>query len=222
MTYGQAPLYSQIWITLIWYAMSKYRFLGIYERSLYFDALDSIHEFVILINGERNVVWVNRALRERMSIKTAIPSLEQLFFEHELIRRQMDTLSNKTELEFTLNILSDDEKLLPTTAHLTIFWDRFQDFAGYILSAKQLPERYSELKKRGITEREYQMILLIYVSNNNKKIAAGLNISLRTVETHITNNFFKLNVKNRSELINLCSTTCFPISLRSTCEALTP
>jgi DNA-binding CsgD family transcriptional regulator len=95
---------------------------------------------------------------------------------------------------------------MPVKAHLSVFKDRFMDTAGYILTAKEVLNPYVLLKERGITKREYELIKLILVGNSNKKIASVLAISLRTVETHISNIFIKLGVQSRAELINLCVT----------------
>jgi DNA-binding CsgD family transcriptional regulator len=52
-----------------------------------------------------------------------------------------------------------------------------------------------------------QIIKLILSGNSNREIAGKLGIAVRTVETHITNIYGKLGLKNRNELINYYSGT---------------
>lgn len=54
-----------------------------------------------------------------------------------------------------------------------------------------------------LSPREAEVLNLILRGRRNKEVAAGLFISIKTVEFHIKNIFIKLGVKNRIELINL-------------------
>ena len=75
---------------------------------------------------------------------------------------------------------------------------------GFLITAREMREQLSLLKKSNVTDREYQLIQLVIAGNSNRDIAATLDITLRTVETHITNIFNKLGVNRRIELINYC------------------
>jgi DNA-binding NarL/FixJ family response regulator len=50
-----------------------------------------------------------------------------------------------------------------------------------------------------LTEREYQVLLLVAQGQRNRKIASTLNIGESTVETHLLHIFKKLNVRTRVE-----------------------
>ena len=54
-----------------------------------------------------------------------------------------------------------------------------------------------------ITEREFEIILLIKKGQTNKEIAYNLNISVNTVNNHIANIFSKTGVRSRIDLLNL-------------------
>jgi len=53
------------------------------------------------------------------------------------------------------------------------------------------------------TKREQTVLQLVKQNNTNKQIAEALNISLRTVENHISNIYFKTKTKTRQELMKL-------------------
>lgn len=52
-----------------------------------------------------------------------------------------------------------------------------------------------------LTEREYQVLILVAKSKTNKEIARELHISIKTVEYHITNILGKLGAANRTEAV---------------------
>ena len=54
-----------------------------------------------------------------------------------------------------------------------------------------------------ITEREFEVILLIKKGLTNKEIASDLSISVNTVNNHIANIFSKTGVRSRIDLLNL-------------------
>lgn len=64
------------------------------------------------------------------------------------------------------------------------------------------------LLRNKLTMRELQVVRLINFGLSNKEISAELNISEKTVKTHITNIFRKLKLKDRLELILYCKNNC--------------
>jgi DNA-binding CsgD family transcriptional regulator/PAS domain-containing protein len=202
-TYGQAPLYSLIWISLIWYAMRKYRFLGIYEDFLLFDVLDSMSEMVVITDEKQRVFNLNKALREKLGSPPEITSLKDIFVEHELLHRLLNS-RGKNFSDIILNLAVPEGATGLVKARSSAFHDRFGDSVGFIITAEEITKSSSLLQEKGITEREYQLIELILAGNTNRHIARTLGISLRTVETHVTNIFNKLGVNKRSELVNYC------------------
>ncbi len=205
LTYGQAPLYSIVWVSLIWYAMNKYRFLGVYERFISTDVLDSLYEMVIIIDNSKRVIETNSALRKKLGISRKPASLHEIFVEYDLVERLLDSIEANPLQDIALNLVLPEGRTGLVNSTLSVFRDRFQDAAGFIIIAQEITGMYSLFRERGITEREYQLIRLVLAGNSNKKIAKNLNISLRTVETHITNIYGKLGLKRRGELINFCT-----------------
>ena len=58
----------------------------------------------------------------------------------------------------------------------------------------------SELNQSNLTEREKEILNLLIKGNSYKEIAAGIYISVETLNSHIKNIYRKLNVHSRSEL----------------------
>ena len=66
---------------------------------------------------------------------------------------------------------------------------------------RQLQERGVEDSFELLTTREREVLQLLAEGKNNKDVAALLNLSLYTVETHRSNIFQKLNLHSQAELI---------------------
>jgi NarL family two-component system response regulator LiaR len=64
-------------------------------------------------------------------------------------------------------------------------------------SADKVEPRISEL----LSNREIEMLRLLATGMNNKQIADKLCLSLRTIKTHMSNIFTKMNVASRSEAL---------------------
>lgn len=60
-----------------------------------------------------------------------------------------------------------------------------------------------DVQSFGITQREFEVILLIKRGLTNKEIASELSISVNTVNNHIANIFDKTEVRSRIDLLNL-------------------
>ena len=204
-TYGQAPLYSIVWISLIWYAMTKYRFLGVYEQFLPLDVLDSLNEMVIITDYRKRIFKVNLALMDKTAAYDPPHSLSQVIVENDLIERIMDTMKVEYVSDINLNLKVPEGGTVLINADISRFKDRFGDYVGFIITAWGIEDCHANLKNKGITEREFQLIQLVLSGNSNKQISESLGISLRTVETHVTHIYEKLGLTRRSELANYCT-----------------
>ena len=59
-----------------------------------------------------------------------------------------------------------------------------------------------ELKRLGISKREYEVLELIAQGLSNEEIAARLFVSLSTVKSHLSNLFIKLDARRRTQAIH--------------------
>lgn len=59
----------------------------------------------------------------------------------------------------------------------------------------------AELKRTGISKREYEVLELISEGLSNQEIADRLFVSLSTVKTHLSNLFIKLDARRRTQAV---------------------
>lgn len=57
------------------------------------------------------------------------------------------------------------------------------------------------LKKLNLSSREYEVLQLLAKGYSNAEIARSLFLSVSTVKTHVSNLFFKMDVKSRTQTI---------------------
>lgn len=60
---------------------------------------------------------------------------------------------------------------------------------------------YEEIKKRGITQREHDVLVKMAEGLSNQEIAEQLFLSESTIKTHVSNLFVKLDAKRRTQAI---------------------
>ena len=71
----------------------------------------------------------------------------------------------------------------------------------YINQPSQFTINEAELKKLNLSGREYEVLQLLAKGYSNADIAKSLYLSLSTVKTHVSNLFFKMDVKSRTQTI---------------------
>lgn len=71
----------------------------------------------------------------------------------------------------------------------------------YVIPPEAFVLNEAELKKLNLTTREYEVLQQLSKGLSNAEIGEQLFLSLSTVKTHVSNLFFKMEVKNRTQAI---------------------
>lgn len=62
---------------------------------------------------------------------------------------------------------------------------------------------YEQIKKIGLTQREHDVLVKMSAGCSNQEIADALFLSESTIKTHVSNILFKLDVKRRTQAIQI-------------------
>ena len=73
-----------------------------------------------------------------------------------------------------------------------------EDFIEKLVNHPNVPEL---VRTSPLTQREWQVLGLIYSGFSNEQIAQELDVAGTTIKTHIRNLYQKLNIANRKEAI---------------------
>ncbi|MFN3665899.1 MAG: response regulator transcription factor [Sediminibacterium sp.] len=71
----------------------------------------------------------------------------------------------------------------------------------YVVPPESFVLNEVELRKLNLTTREYEVLQQLSKGLSNAEIGEQLFLSLSTVKTHVSNLFFKMDVKNRTQAI---------------------
>jgi DNA-binding CsgD family transcriptional regulator len=69
------------------------------------------------------------------------------------------------------------------------------------LKSEETTDGEAEMKKLGITLREYEVLRLVAKGHSNLEISKALFISESTVKTHVSNVLLKLDAKRRTQAV---------------------
>jgi two-component system response regulator DegU len=105
---------------------------------------------------------------------------------------------DKAEFIKAINAVYNGEKYYNTAISSVLV-------TGYLNKVKQNDFQQSTATNDDyeLTKREKGILKMITVGKNNREIADGLGISIRTIETHRANIMKKLKVKNAVELVRI-------------------
>jgi DNA-binding NarL/FixJ family response regulator len=148
---------------------------------------------------ELNGIEATRQIRE------AVPKTKILVLtmneSNQMIRRALDAGANGYLLK------SDLTESLPKAVEAIVAGKRFLTskvseivLEGFLKSKG--PHQVEESKNTRTTPRENEIIQLLSVGKSNKEIAAILQISARTVETHRSKIMLKIGVHSLAELVH--------------------
>lgn len=87
---------------------------------------------------------------------------------------------------------------LMTSLEIALF-NHFNQF--YSNNQEYTLNQFNDKLPNALSEREYELLLLLKTGITNKEIAEQLFISINTVKTHLQHLFEKLDVKNRTQAI---------------------
>jgi len=205
---GSVLLFKLLWLLCFGYLVDRFHFLTAPPR-LEEIALVAFPGYVVVVVDNRRTV---HCVNEEASLLFEAPSesfrgvaLDDLFeggtrlCEMIDVRREAGAPSVSVVLDARNNGASNG--LLDIKA--SALRDSAGDHIGYVFVGLQaFGTQRSELIA-GITPREAEIIEKILAGHTNAAIAEQLFISERTVKTHITHIFNKLDVENRIQLYGL-------------------
>ena len=202
---GIILFYSLIWIFGIGYALVKYRFLTLDIATINRHIIYHIDEMVILVSPDFHVLLVNQKLKEITQLKNNLygKHISSLVHESELIMNELAEHpgGDETTISCHLHFKDKENKKICANAKIKKIRDKFQDNIGYLIIAKELRgvRQLQEIYK--ITDREANIIQAVIAGRTNHEIADELGITERTVKSHMTHTFNKLNVTSRVQLL---------------------
>ena len=192
---------------VIFYALVKYRFMHQDIRDYFDEILHNMNDLVLLMNNNGRIIKANNAacsaysLSEQALLETDLGEIMDLsMFAEEYSK----LLSVEKNVRFTKMVnLKSSSGLLMADTYFSRVIDKFGDAVGILIVARKIPGLDYFKNHYGITSRQMDIILLSMEGQTPVEIADRLNISKRTVDSHLTAIYTKLDICNRVELISI-------------------
>lgn len=161
------------------------------------DACDALVAMLKEKNRERAVVL----LREAAEKMEAIPYVVDAARLRKMLAKTLAEMGDREGATRELRRVHDVFARLGAERELTATREQLRELGA------RPPARAMATGVGGLTGREVDIARLVSERKSNKEIGRLLGISARTVSTHLSNIFGKLNVSSRGELADLVRTT---------------
>ncbi len=196
--------YSLFYIVGLFFAVFRYGFLSFRSSFVAEEIISHISDIVILIDHDYRLVHYNKKFSDYFILgekETRGGSIFDIISENTEFRRIIDDLSSTGTGSFTcrLDYIYGNETL-PTDTYISVINDNFRDITGFIVLSKINRSRNLFKKTFTITDREFEVIDLVFSGMSNEEIGKKLGISERTVESHCLHIYNKTCTSDRLEL----------------------
>lgn len=137
-------------------------------------------------------------LKEALHLTNQTGMISNFLIDGATIERLLQKLINRSELgdmeKHRAQLLLKDisSKQRSRSAHFD------EDFVDKLINHPNIPDL---MRTSPLTQREWQVLGLIYSGFSNEQIAQELDVAGTTIKTHIRNLYQKLNIANRKEAI---------------------
>ncbi len=197
------PLFYSFYISSLFYCLIKYRFLIFNISDIAMEIVSHIDDFIIIMNREGRLIFTN------ISFETRIPSKKNFLFKDIIIENESLTINLKDLFEGKVSqfkekiIFQNDNENIYSDSYFSRIIDKPGDFIGILVISKELLEIRKFIKMYKITRRQLEIINLSIDGLSNNEISEKLNLTKRTVETHLGNIYAKLSINNKIELMKI-------------------
>lgn len=204
-----SPLFSIVWITVVGYAILRYRFLSYKPSRITREILDGIDEAVLVFDPDLHLVYANAFIlriqekdpRRRVPVSS---SMYQWFPESSGLKSALDELLAGVKQSFScvISLRSIPRRLFQ--ARFSTIRDEDGSTSGIVFIGKESVTRQVLYEEKGITRKEEHVLEHLMKGDTLKEIAEAERMGLRTVKTHCAHIYQKLGVRNRIQLMDFC------------------
>jgi len=199
-----SPVLMSFWLAGILYSITKYHFLSLTPELVSYDIIANIDESVILLDKDLRVIFANNKTEELSGMKNfnlMNRDFSVIIREHEQVKNRISVMMNSREREFTCSVhFGNEDGTRPMDMKFISVHDAYDDLTGYMMISRENRDKTLFRTRYKITEREMEIIGLVLSGLTSREISGRLNVTKRTVDTHVNNIYNKLGVNNRMEL----------------------
>ncbi len=193
--------------------ISALKYRGIIAVTTFFSLLILVENVIYILAGKASIEWMRQFLERRINyaddLFSVVLGIMVMYIASNVSDAHMAETIEKTVQD---NLISVRMKLAEAETELKQATEekmRFEDAATGtpVMQLRQDSRQLSEFcEKYGLTERESEILKILVGGKSNQEIADALMISIGTVKAHVHSIYGKLEVRRRSQLMNVFST----------------
>ena len=195
-------IYNLIWICALLYVIIRYRFMVLTPNMVSKDIIDSIDEAVVLFDLNMKILTLNKEGKKILGYyPKRVDEISESIVDSQKIITTFKQFIHDDQKEFSQRIIfNTGEQEITFLLRISKIKDNDNFILGFLSIASEIKGLTFLQKQYNLTSREIQIILNILSGITNLEIAENLDVTERTVKTHITNIYNKLTVNNKIEL----------------------
>jgi len=168
------------------------------ENELITDTNRNLIVEAVLATSQNDDASAHQYLKEAISLTNQTGIIGNFLVDGSKVGHILESLSKSNELSDlerhrTQQLLKD---ISTTQRSSSVHFD--EDFIEKLVNHPNIPEL---VRTSPLTQREWQVLGLIYSGFSNEQIAQELDVAGTTIKTHIRNLYQKLNIANRKEAV---------------------
>jgi DNA-binding CsgD family transcriptional regulator len=207
---GILPFLIFFWHLGLFYSMFRYNFISLTPLFISREIVNQLDEVVFIFSPRLKLLSVNSNAGLLLKDDGGNSLGKGMNYYLDVTDKFKDKIMclKKEELQsFSGRIRIKQKNNSPDTsvydAKVSIIRDKYGDELAILIIGRRIKKPFDLRKRFRFTERELQIAEEIINGNSNRDISNNLNISERTVKTHITHIYRKLNIKNKVQLLRI-------------------
>ncbi|MBN1646581.1 MAG: hypothetical protein JW874_00990 [Spirochaetales bacterium] len=206
-----SPFLMSIWVSGMYFAAKRHKFLAIFPEETANEILHSLNDFIIFTEKDGTVSFINSQFEsylKNLHLKIFGQSINTVFCmddEKDITDLFHEDIDPDRPFIFRLRDHQDPEHCSLFSMQISKAGNRSGRHEGYILKGSRyrtIEQLQSDFR---LTQRETEVVRLALFNYRNKAIGNAMNITERTVKAHLVHIYEKLNVRNRIELASFIS-----------------
>jgi len=200
------PYFFAVYLFGVFFAITRYRFMVFGIKDIAQDALSFINDMVIIAGRDRRILDMNRSASVKLASGSAAlygRVITDIVEEGHILDSIFQFILLKGGSEKCRIIYNTGPEPVVTDSTISAVRDRFGDITSLLVVSRENRGVSHFRNYFKLTAREMEIILHTISGMTNNEIAAVLDITKRTVETHQNNIYNKLGISNKIELLNI-------------------
>lgn len=199
------PLFGIPYLCGFFYCLARHQFLVFDVNAFYGEMIAKMDEFLVMLDSGGRIVKDNPLFRARFG-DAGGEEYASLIDDADggALAALGRVLKGEAETAKARHFVARNGRRAFVESFMSRLTDSSGDTFGVSVVSRELPGAAKLIEEYGLTARQFQITRLVVGGLSNKDLGARLGLSRRTVETHVSNIYCKLSVRNRAELLRIC------------------